>query len=420
MPLRDKIFYILILLFIGTLFFAAIPALSLIINVALSITAFTYNTWQEKLSLLKSRQYLWWMILFMIMNMVSVLVSKNTDMAFQNLNSRLPLFYFPCSIGLITIPKALREKILFGISISITVICLFCFGWSLYRCFLFHDTAYLYNDSLTEITGQQSIYISLLVTIAIYIFGLFLFYRPLLPGKKFLVLASGIFLLFFSFLLASRNLMLLLYSTTLIFCFYFVLRQKKYLEGLTLLMGLFLLVFIIFKTSPKTLNRYKELSFTSFNYQSEGQESHYNMEVTAGQWNGANFRLAAWRCGWELFLQHPFTGIGIGDKKDKLMEIYQQKKFEFAIRTKKNLHNNYLDLLVNMGIIGLIVFLVAWIFLPFAVAWRNSDWLTLMILFSITISMITENYLDRVLGGMIVGFFIPFLLSSMSQRTNTI
>ena len=33
--------------------------------------------------------------------------------------------------------------------------------------------------------------------------------------------------------------------------------------------------------------------------QSMGKESHYNMEVTADQWNGANLRMAAWRCGWK-------------------------------------------------------------------------------------------------------------------------
>ena len=167
---------------------------------------------------------------------------------------------------------------------------------------------------------------------------------------------------------------------------------------------------------PQTFNRFKELTYTKFDYQNMGAESHYNMEVTAEQWNGANFRLAAWRCGWELFKENPIMGVGIGDKYDALIKKYDEKDFQFAIKTKKNVHNNYLDILYSMGIIGLVVFLIAWIILPVVYAKQNQDYLTILIIFTFATAWITEIYFDRSLGGMLTGFFISFLLTYPGKK----
>jgi O-antigen ligase len=210
--------------------------------------------------------------------------------------------------------------------------------------------------------------------------------------------------------------MLVLYAFTAVFTLYYVFKQKKYLEGATLIMGLLIGGFLVIKFFPKTINRFKELTYTKFDYRQTGPESHYNMAVDTGQWNGANTRLAVWQCGWELFRQHPFFGIPIGDKKEKLMEIYKKKDFQFAIHTQKNLHNNYLDILVSLGIIGLILFLVSWIILPIRLAWQYRDGLAVLIILTFAIAMITENYFDRSLGGMLFGFFIPFLLSDKISK----
>ncbi len=135
------------------------------------------------------------------------------------------------------------------------------------------------------------------------------------------------------------------------------------------------------------------------------------MEVTGEQWNGANFRLAAWRFWWELFKGNPIIGVGIGDKYEALIKKYEEKDFQFAIVTKKNVHNNYLDILYSMGIIGLLVFLIAWIISPVIYARQQQDYLTILIIITFATAWITEIYFDRSLGGMLTGFFISFLLT---------
>ena len=367
------------------------------------------DSFNQKWRLLKERKYLLWMFLFFIMVVISVFLSSNFHKGLRYMDPRLPLAYFPLSVGLLQLKKEFKEKILLGFAWLTTSIMLLCLCWSLQRSEFFKRPEFLYNDSFTEILKQQSIYISLLVNLSIYIFTYHILYKRN-RYKGWMILAV-LFLFGVSYLLASRNLMLVLYVFTIGFAFYYIFKQKKYLEGATLLLGLLLGVFMIFKIFPKTFNRYKELAYTQFDYKSMGKESHYNMAVDSTQWNGANFRMAAWRCGWELFLSSPIKGVGIGDKKDILMDKYREKDFRFALQTQKNVHNNYLDILYSMGLIGLSLFLVGWVILPLMYANRYRDWLSVLIILTFAIAWITEIYFDRSLGGMLTGFFIPFLLT---------
>ena len=409
MSKKEKVLLGLILFFLFTLFFPRPVILTIVAPALLVLYSLFYNPLKEKWEALKQRRYLQGMLLFFAVVLTSVLLSSDLDKALNFLDPRLTLFYLPLTVGTLQLRKDFRDNVLLGFALLTTAMCAICLSYGLNRSQFFAQPEFLYNDALTEILGQQSIYISLLVNLSIYIFAYFILFKPA-KYKGLLVLAT-LFLFGMSYLLASRIMMGTLYAICLGFCFYYILKRKKYLEGVTLLMGLLIGVFLIFKFFPQTLNRFKELTHTQFNYQSMGKESHYNMEVTADQWNGANFRMAAWRCGWELFKQHPLFGVRIGDKKDRLFEVYEQKGFRFAIETNKNVHNNYLDILYSMGLTGLLVFLFGWIILPIAAAWKYSDGLAILIIITFAAAWVTEIYFDRNLGGMLTGLLIPFVLT---------
>ena len=425
MNTKEKILYILILFFLTTLFLPWLKLANIFAAIFLGVYSFFFdafgekalvirkedlsNSFNQKWQLLKERKYLLWMVLFFVMVVISVFLSSNFHKGLRYLDPRLPLAYFPLSVGLLRLKKEFKEKILLGFAWLTTSVMLLCLCWSLQRSEFFKKPEFLYNDSFTEILKQQSIYISLLVNLSIYIFVYYILYKK--NRHKTWMSVAVVFLFAISYLLASRNLMLVLYVFTIGFAFYYIFKQKKYLEGATLILGLLLGIFMILKFFPKTFNRYKELAYIQFDYKSMGKESHYNMAVDSTQWNGANFRMAAWRCGWELFLSSPIKGVGIGDKKDILMDKYREKDFRFALQTQKNVHNNYLDILYSMGLIGLSLFLVGWVILPLTYANRYKDWLSVLIILSFAIAWVTEIYFDRSLGGMLTGFFIPFLLT---------
>ncbi|HKZ65704.1 MAG TPA: O-antigen ligase family protein, partial [Chitinophagaceae bacterium] len=332
---------------------------------------------------------------------------------------RLPLILFPFSIGLMQITKEMRNRILLGAAVIVSVSCLASLAFAISQYWQKNNSAWLYNDALSYFIDQQSIYTSFFVNISIYIFAYHLWHsRPLLQGYKLLLGLGIAFLFIISYLLASRNMMLILYMSAIFFSFYFILTKKKYLEGGTILIGIIIAGFLVLRFFPKTINRFKELTYTQFDFQSQAKESHYAGDLTPDQWNGANFRLAAWQCGWQLFKEHPLTGVGLGDKKDELFKVYHQKQFHFAIATRKNVHNNYLDILFSMGVAGLLLFICGWIFLPLMQFIRNRDGLAVIILITFALAMLTENYFDRSIGAMLFGFFIPFLLTSSKTKNN--
>ncbi|MCW3074059.1 MAG: hypothetical protein JWP69_1128 [Flaviaesturariibacter sp.] len=416
MRLKEKILYILMLLFFAAFFTNEGQVVTGVGISGLVLYALFFNSFKEKWALLKERKYILAMLLFFAMLLISIQLSEDKGRGFRYLDTRLPLLYFPLSIGLLNLRKEFKDRVLLGLAIITTVVCLFCLGWALYRANGFQHPEFLYNDSLTEILGRQSIYISLLVTLSIFIYGYWAFFKGLSGNKRAAVFIAILFLYIISFLLASRNLMLVLYTLSFSFLAYYLVKRKKYLEIATVLIGITLGAFLLFKFSPKTLNRFKELTFTQFDYSSQGAESHYNMEVSAEQWNGANFRLAAWPCALELFQQKPVLGVGLGDKQHKLLEEYKKRGFQFAIDTKKNIHSNYLDVLYGTGIIAFVLFLVGWLILPIIKVFRYRDWLSLFIILTLAIAMVTEVYFDRTIGGWIVGFLIPFLLTDLKKK----
>jgi O-antigen ligase len=425
MTRKEKVLLTLILIFLTTLFIPWFKLVNILAAISLGLCAFFFNSWKgdlivswktnfrdlfrQKWQLLKKRKWLQWMLFFFMMIAVSVLLSSDFHKALRYLDPRLPLLYFPIGVGLLELRKDFKEKVLLSFAWLTTAIVFFCLCWAVNRSHFFHKPEFLYNDSLTEVLGQQSIYISLLVNLSIYVFSYYILYKQ--SKYRWWMTGAVLFLFAMSYLLASRVMMVVLYATTIAFAFYYILKRQKYLEGIGLLVGLFLGLFIIFKFFPKTFNRFKELEYPQFNYQGMGGESHYNMQVEESQWNGVNLRMAVWRCGWELFLANPIKGTDIGDKKDELMEKYREKKFRFALETRKNVHSNYVDILYSMGIIGLGLFLIGWILLPLIYARHHQDWLSVLIILTFAAAWISEIYFDRSLGGMLTGFFIPFLFT---------
>ena len=62
------------------------------------------------------------------------------------------------------------------------------------------------------------------------------------------------------------------------------------------------------------------------------------------------------------------------------------------------------------------VALLGWVLLPLWYAWQHKDGLAILIITAFALAMVTEIYFDRTIGGMTIGFFIPFVLSDKKKR----
>lgn len=407
---KERILYLLVFIFFLTLYFPFSPVVNNIcIGLMFSYSFFFYNSFAEKLQLLKRRKSVIAMLLFYLLHIAGFFFSANRQEARALLEMRSPLLLFPLSLGTIVISRQLKICLLRCFTSVTTLAAFLCLCYALLLYKRTGNTGVLYNDSLTTAINMQSIYFAMLVNLTIFSFAWLLYNRSI--KYRGLAYLGILFLLVMHFMLASRIAIIILYSSLLFFAVYCIIQKKKLLEGSTLLLGLLIGVSLLVKFFPKTINRFRELEYREYNYQSKATESHYNGMLTTAQWNGANIRLAVWSCAWELFKQRPITGWQIGDKQDRLEEVYSTKGFQFGIDTNRNTHNNYLDLLITFGIAGFIIFLTGYIIFPFMQCYQQQNVLGIFIIAVFSISMLTENYMDRSVGNVLLSFFVCFVVA---------
>ncbi len=409
---QEKVFYWLVLVFFITLFIPRIPVVVSCLQGVFVILSFFFNNLKEKLRLLKQRPFIVFITACYLLHVISLLWSDDKQEAATQLAIRIPIIILPLAIGTIEIKKELTDRIILILAFITTGIAITGLGLSFLQYMKTGNSGFMYNDSLTVHFRLQSIYVAMLVNLAIA--GVVY----LLQSKRFAQTLQGwlylllIVLFVFHFLLASRSAMLLLYGSALFFAFFYVLKKRKYLEGATLILGLVIAAFVLFKFFPKTLQRFKELAYTNFTFESNAAESHYDMKLDSAQWNGANTRLALWQCGWELAKQNMLIGVGIGDRVTELNKVYADRKFAMAIETKKNVHNSYLDAWLTFGVGGFILYLLAFAVLPFVDVLRTGNGYYLFVITAFIASMLFEVYIGRSFGCMLVGFFYSFIAAT--------
>jgi O-antigen ligase len=386
---KEKILYWLLSAFFVSLFLPEMPVVNNTFIIAVVVHSCFFNTFAEKGQLLRKRKAVLFMIFFYLLHIVSAILSANRDEAMVMLVRRLPLLIFPLCIGLLYIREELKDRILLSYCFFTTVAAVVCLLYAYYQYHQSGDTDYLFSDNLTSAIGRESVYIGMVVNLALFTYVYLLQKQSFVIEYKGLVYLSIAFLLVFLYMLASHIAMLTLYSGFLVFAVWYGLKERRYVRAgilVVLLLG-----------TVGVLMRYSD------------PQTKLDRPQTADQWNAANIRLAVWQCGWQLAQAHLLTGVPLGDKQDQLMKVYKQRQFNYAIETRRNMHNTYLDVLCNFGIIGLSIFLLGYLVFPLANCYKTRDGLGLFIILSFAIAMVPETWLDRSVGCVMLGFFFSLV-----------
>jgi O-antigen ligase len=386
------------------------PGISWLYNVAMWLVfvySFFYNTPAEKWQLLRKRPALLLMMLFFLLNCISAVFSANQKEGLSWVGIRISLLAFPLALGSIYLGR-LKDRLVLSYAMATTIAAAFCVVRAGCNAVRQHDSSLLYNDNLSAVIHLQSVYFAVLINIAVFSY-IYLLQQKSPLVKKYAVLPLFILLAAVHFLLASRMGVLFLYGSLLVYAVYSIVQQKRWMFGIVLAISLVATGILLVYIFPKTVNRFRELGYTKYNFSSQAKESHFNMELTPAQWNGANIRLAIWQSAWTVARKNLMTGTGLGDKMDELKKQYAINGFEFGIRNNRNAHSNYLDVLMSMGLIAFVVFIIGFVLLPARHCLLQPDWYGLAIVMSFTFAMIPETYMDRTAGNTFLAFFLSFV-----------
>jgi O-antigen ligase len=372
------------------------------------------NIGNKLMAQFKSKRF-WVLISPFLLFTISIFYSSDLVEGWKEIEIRLPLLIFPLVFGLVPLSEKQRA-VVFKFFILLTVIIpIIGFVSQLGTYYETNDSGYFYNDHLVHYAGKQAAYFALYVNIALV--GVFYFWQKQ-QGKskleKATLLTAFSFLVVIQYLLASRMalLVMLLLIVGFIGVQLFTNTSKK--QIIVMFGGFVLAVIGLTILFPKVLKRFDSITHFEYRFDNTNPINHFNGEIKTENWNGLNTRLALWECALDVIKENPIIGTGIGDVQRDLVKNYKEKNFIFAIQTNYNTHNQYLDILLSNGILGLFVFL-GFVVYSIQYAKQNKDWLLLVVLAVFLLSFVTENILNRNQG---VVLFSLFIFMASTQPNN--
>lgn len=193
---------------------------------------------------------------------------------------------------------------------------------------------------------------------------------------------------------------------------------------LAFVLGLFVVAMISFQNRLKAFFIFSVLSVTflglAFNF-----SSTFNERITTAQTSLVNVveksnycsswgsRIGAWMVSTDIIAEHPIVGIGIVDNMQEFYNIINTEHQEMICsgNTLVHMHNQYLQILTQLGAIGLIIFLSIFYMLSRLKfkdgEYRNIKYIYLtIILFAFVAEVILHRQFGMALFALIVGLLL--------------
>lgn len=316
------------------------------------------------------------------------------------LEKKLSILLFPILLSTENFKKKLVNKILLTFVIS----CFLATLLSIVHVFYIHfyskgplsslTIESFYRDNFTSLLNLHPTYYSLYITFSIIIIIFFLFrdWNKLTTHIKFLALLVLIYFTFINILLSSR---MLLFISALIFGILFVRFLFKYRVTGIVIIFFITFVFIFFLNQKNNIidKRFKELTETQW------------APPIGIYHNSTNLRVGILNCSFSLLRNNWLFGFGTGSAQKNLNACYQSSGFSDVLFIDQyDTHNQYLNVWLNTGVIGLAIFLLT-IVIPMKNAYKENCLLYLAFLCLIALCCFTESLLERQNGIVFYAFF---------------
>ncbi|MFK7933817.1 MAG: O-antigen ligase family protein [Saprospiraceae bacterium] len=220
--------------------------------------------------------------------------------------------------------------------------------------------------------------------------------------ERRLILGCTIFLFLFIHVLSVRSGLLALYVALFALLVRFISIEKKYLVGMAGIIALTALPVVAYYTVPSFQ---KKISYAVWDLQmyQKGESANYS---DAG-------RLVSLQIGWELAQRQPLVGVGAGNLRQEIKEIYRT---QFPDLTEPKMpHNQWLSVFAGTGIVGLLIFGVGF-FLPLFYEKNYQNPLFLGFYAIIFTSLMMENTLENSMGIGLYAFFLLLLLNYLQEK----
>lgn len=388
--LKEKVFYWLLAFVVISLPFPAYNLNSQAI-ILFSVFWVFYNPFSEKKELFLQNKIpillissLFWVPL------IWVLFATNFSESLKELQLRLPFLVFPLTLLTVRLQPNTKTFVLNQFLIGV----IFASMLALAKVVFFKINNlgnYFYYSKFSEFLDKHTTYFSLFVVISLlWILWLFLHKK----GNKIILSMAFLVLLGVFYLLSVRiSIIALLVGTLVLFISQLTSTKKK------ALIAIFIpIIFISIYFTPHFQKR--------FDPSTTETEQISDME----------FRKLHWEAVLEAINQNNIlVGTGTRGDKDFLYNRYKEYGLMSAYDEKYNAHNQYLETLLEFGLIGFIIFIVLIYYIAHLFI-KTKNFFAFSIFLVFLIYMLTESILQRHSGIVLFSFLISLFAKHQIQR----
>lgn len=187
--------------------------------------------------------------------------------------------------------------------------------------------------------------------------------------------------------------------------FYWFIKYKKVKQGLILIFSIFSIVAVSLYYSPTVLKRITLMRDSITHYDGNPNTS-------------TKIRLAVWEESYSLIKAKPILGHGVGDVSNVLTTRYNDKGFFDLANRHLNSHNQFIQILIGSGVVGLLYFLCIIAFPFFRNLSSPQQLIYFLFIILIALNFMTESMLETQSGVIFFSFFITlFFTISDSKET---
>jgi O-antigen ligase len=351
-------------------------------------------------------------ILYYMWQIVGLIYSADIRMGLLNLFGRLSLLLFP--LVLIFPGEQIRKnskKLLKIFAFSTSIYLLFCFINALFRSVNLQDgilafnphpkespwLSYFFSSDLTA--SQHPSYIAMYVLMSTFICLESWFDVSISVRKRIWWLILGLSLIATQYFLSSRSGILNSFILVPVY-FIFKLRRtgRNKFSWLLILTAVLILLPLIVK-NQRVDNLYSKIR---------------NSQNATERIDDPRFKI--WYSSLKLASDNLLLGVGIGDARTSLALEYKKQGEENMANERFNAHNQFLEVIIEGGVIGLILFISVYIYM-FYIGFSDKNLLYIIFLLMTLLFFQFETMLYRLAG---VSFFALFSFLLVQNKVNQI
>lgn len=122
-----------------------------------------------------------------------------------------------------------------------------------------------------------------------------------------------------------------------------------------------------------------------------------------------------WKSSLQVIGRNPILGVGTGDAKAELLKEYNSNNFDLPVNGSYNVHNQYLEFLLEGGAVSLLLFLSI-IFSMLLISLKHGSTINFLFVLVAAIFFLSESMLNR-LAGISFFTFITFLIYFIENKS---